>query len=765
MADGSITFSTRIDNSEVKKGLDAAKREIGRATKSLEGAKNAKMPLAEQAKQLGATLDEARSKLAALEQEARNTQSVLDGRTPHREFSPESYDAYMGAWERKSKIDADIAEQKKAIHSLEKDWGQVNGKVEKYDQKIEQATAEISEQKEKVRALSAQLSPDAGSMKSVEKATAGAATNASSMAEATKRASVAAGHFQKRIVGLVKRVFVFGLVLRALRATLEYIGKALKANEQFNAELARLKGALLTALQSISEVLLPALLAIMRIATAVAQVIAHVFARISGKSASVYAANAKALYEQANATAELGKAAKKTQRSLAAFDEINKLDNTEEDETPVIAASAPNFSDFDTETFQQTIDELTVYISAAALVLGVILLLSGANIPLGLGLIALGAIGLATEIKEDWDTVKRILEEKAGLIAGISAVLLIIGMALAFSGANIPLGIGLMAVGAVGLAAVAAVNWDTISQALQGPIGVITAVTSVLLLAIGLVLVFTGVGVPLGLRTILAGAAGLATTVAANWDSIVKFMETPLGQIIKLAGKLVLGIMLVCTGVSIPLGIALIVDAVAGIVQEASVNGDEIVRQISGVWDSIKKWWDDNVAQVFTKKYWADKFSVIKDALPESWKSAINEVIELVNKFIGWMNDKLHLKWDAFTIGGYEIAPAVDYQLFSFPKSPYLAQGAVLPANKPFLAMVGDQKHGTNVEAPLATIQEAVAVVMEDMIASNMAGHEATVAVLREILSAVLGIEVGDTVIGQAVERYNRQMSVIRGGV
>ena len=46
------------------------------------------------------------------------------------------------------------------------------------------------------------------------------------------------------------------------------------------------------------------------------------------------------------------------------------------------------------------------------------------------------------------------------------------------------------------------------------------------------------------------------------------------------------------------------------------------------------------------------------------------------------------------------------------PQIPYLAQGAVLPANKPFLAMVGDQKHGTNVEAPLATIQEALANVL-----------------------------------------------------
>lgn len=95
---------------------------------------------------------------------------------------------------------------------------------------------------------------------------------------------------------------------------------------------------------------------------------------------------------------------------------------------------------------------------------------------------------------------------------------------------------------------------------------------------------------------------------------------------------------------------------------------------------------------------------------------------------------------------------------------PGLAQGAVLPANQPFLAMVGDQRSGTNVEAPLSTIQEAVAQVMEGYAMANLAGHEATVEVLREILQAVLGIEVGDSVIGAAAQRYNSKMAVVRGG-
>lgn len=45
---------------------------------------------------------------------------------------------------------------------------------------------------------------------------------------------------------------------------------------------------------------------------------------------------------------------------------------------------------------------------------------------------------------------------------------------------------------------------------------------------------------------------------------------------------------------------------------------------------------------------------------------------------------------------------------------PYLATGAVIPPNAPFMAMLGDQKKGTNVEAPLETIKQAVRDVMRE---------------------------------------------------
>lgn len=46
---------------------------------------------------------------------------------------------------------------------------------------------------------------------------------------------------------------------------------------------------------------------------------------------------------------------------------------------------------------------------------------------------------------------------------------------------------------------------------------------------------------------------------------------------------------------------------------------------------------------------------------------------------------------------------------------PRLATGAVLPANQPFLSVVGDQKHGTNIEAPLDTIKQALKETLQGM--------------------------------------------------
>jgi hypothetical protein len=100
----------------------------------------------------------------------------------------------------------------------------------------------------------------------------------------------------------------------------------------------------------------------------------------------------------------------------------------------------------------------------------------------------------------------------------------------------------------------------------------------------------------------------------------------------------------------------------------------------------------------------------------------------------------------------------------SAPQIPYLAQGAVLPAIRPFMAIVGDQRHGTNVEAPLTTIQEAVANVMDDQLSAMMEGFRALIEENRLLRQTVEAIEIGDEVIGSAATRYQRRQQYVYGG-
>lgn len=155
-------------------------------------------------------------------------------------------------------------------------------------------------------------------------------------------------------------------------------------------------------------------------------------------------------------------------------------------------------------------------------------------------------------------------------------------------------------------------------------------------------------------------------------------------------------------------------------------------------------------------------------------KSIVNSLIGLLNAMLVKLTATLNAVVSAvsrlkITVPGW--VPGIGGQVFQIPMKtfqapqiPYLAKGAVLPANKPFLAMVGDQKQGVNVEAPLAVIQQAVRDVMDGFESANMAGHSATVAVLREILEAVLGIRIGDEVLANAVNRYQTKMAIVRGG-
>lgn len=171
----------------------------------------------------------------------------------------------------------------------------------------------------------------------------------------------------------------------------------------------------------------------------------------------------------------------------------------------------------------------------------------------------------------------------------------------------------------------------------------------------------------------------------------------------------------------------------------------------------------------------ADTALAVWDRIKSGIKSAVNGIIGFINGMIQAVVNGLNRVIDAINTLSFDVpdwVPGIggsslgfDFSHITAPQIPYLAQGAVIPPNREFMAVLGDQSHGTNVEAPLATIQEAVAAVMQDYQDGNLAALQQVLATLREILSAIYGINIGDEVIGQAAARYQTRQAIITGRV
>ena len=147
------------------------------------------------------------------------------------------------------------------------------------------------------------------------------------------------------------------------------------------------------------------------------------------------------------------------------------------------------------------------------------------------------------------------------------------------------------------------------------------------------------------------------------------------------------------------------------------------------------------------------------DGMDDDTRGAISSIQSSINRLYGRTVyiDTIHRTY----YESYGTAPTSSYAASSVAV-PFLAKGAVIPPNAPFMAVLGDQKRGTNVEAPLSTIQEAVSNVVS---AAISAGFKQNIEAINRLTDMVSGIDVGDTAIGQAVDRYNRRNGIINGGM
>ena len=156
---------------------------------------------------------------------------------------------------------------------------------------------------------------------------------------------------------------------------------------------------------------------------------------------------------------------------------------------------------------KSVISTIAAFAGGALLALGVVLTMTGVMLPLGIALIAAGAIALVTSVALNWNKVKDGTSGVLGtILSTASKALLPLGIILALTGVALPLGIALIAVGAISLVAQKKLNWDSIGDKIKYILGTILGVVSKALLPLGAFLALTGVALPLGIALMAAGA-------------------------------------------------------------------------------------------------------------------------------------------------------------------------------------------------------------------------------------------------------------------
>lgn len=375
-------------------------------------------------------------------------------------------------------------------------------------------------------------------------------------------------------------------------------------------QLRILQAQLTQAARAIGNIFIPALNAILPYAIAVVQVIreiANALANLAGfKLTDVDYSGVNSAAVGAGSLADnlddAAGAAKKLKQYTAGFDELNVFAPNTGSGSGAGAGGAGGF-DFDLPTYdflgdavqtrigeikkmiEDTLAEITTIVSGFMLAVGAILVVTGVNIPLGVGLMAAGAVGLAATVGLNWTAMSSELASTLALITGVvGGFLLALGAIMAFSGANLPLGIALMALGGASLVTAAVINWHNSDRHLTDALTTLTGVLAGASLAVGAMLAFTGVATGLGIALMAVGAVTLVSAAALNWNSISDALASPLSRVGLLVSgaTLALGAILAFSG-CLPLGIALMAVGATSLVSVMALNWNGLSDEIQNV--------------------------------------------------------------------------------------------------------------------------------------------------------------------------------------
>lgn len=475
---------------------------------------------------------------------------------------------------------------------------------------------------------------------------------------ATEAAADSMKVFGQRLKSVVRSALVFTVITQALTKVRDWVKNVVMVNSEARGSIAQLKGALLTLAQPLVSVIVPAFTLLVKVITAVVSQITRLVALISGKSVKATANSAKALNKETSALKGTGSAAKKAASQLAAFDEINQISTDSANDAGGGASAdaiTPDFSYMDdiSDRLKKIAD--AVMLIAAGLALWKI----SSSLP--------GVLGT-------------ILQKLGGILIAIG------GLILLWDGLSDAWNNG--------------VNWGNLLEMLAG-----TAA-----LAGGLAIAFGKVGAGIGL--VVAGAAMIITAFKDICDNGANLQNT----LLLIAGIMATGLgFFFLTGSVIPLAIAGIASILVAMMKLTG-NLEEFAKNLK---ENIL----GGIIQ-FIKGVFTGNLKMALDGVKKVAKGVVNGVLIIVESFINniirglnWLITKINsisLKVPGWVpgVGGKGWSPHIG-QMSSITL-PRLATGAVIPPNKEFLAVLGDQKSGTNIETPLATMVEAFKQAMAE---------------------------------------------------
>ena len=650
MSDGSVVVEVNVDDKQAQKELNSITQKIERISEKLKEQNTGKTEIVNQSAQLGAQLDVAKAKLEYMKsgQEFFTSDSILG--------------------------------QEKNVSALQKEFDAAADKLDKANEKIRETERRLNAAKEKAADLQKQV---AGAQKSAQ----ALAPTTKALSPAAEKAEKSFNKLVGRIKGLAKRVFIFTIITAALRKIKQYMWSAIQTNDDAMNAVARLKGELRTLAQPIVNIAIPAFTALAKIITYTLTGASRLLSLLFGSTYSASKKAAKSLNDQQNAIEGVGSAAKKASKYLAPFDELNTISGNDAGGGSESGGNAVNFdSDIGSgvnavmalmtgnallaigailtfsghvgvgiammvagaltvygvyasdggeaaKTLVETgLSKILIAIGPMIAILGVVLMLTG-NIPWGLGLLIAGiALFAVGEVAENWDLLgTNLVGALANMLIDISPYIALFGAVLLFVPGQQALGIGLIIAG-IALFAVGEVgaNWELLGTNLTSALTKIFSEISPYIAVFGLLLAMVPGMMAVGIGMIVAGSAMFAfSVIAPNWDSITQALRGPLGKTLAMIGGflVVLGLMLIFSGVGIPLGIGMLLAGGVSLAAAIAPNWDFIRDKIKNVWQKIKEFWNSYIAPVFTAAWWLNLGKTIMNGLISGIERGINWVL------------------------------------------------------------------------------------------------------------------------------------------